>query len=67
MSEFYIRTKRSEVLEAGRLGVRVHSMHGDVQHWLVERGEGDYRVEYTPKRPGAYLVEIQMDGEHISG
>ncbi|KAI6645642.1 Filamin-B-like [Oopsacas minuta] len=67
LSEFYIRSKHSDVLESGRLGVKVHSIHGEVQHWLVERGEGDYKVEYTPKRPGAYLVEVSMDGDHISG
>lgn len=51
----------------GKLAVRVVGPANDEPVRIVDKGNGQYDVSYTPKVPGDYQVHVTVDGQHIPG
>ncbi|EGG21588.1 gelation factor [Cavenderia fasciculata] len=38
-----------------------------VEPWMVDNGDGTYDVEFEPKVPGEYVIDLTLDGDTVNG
>ena len=51
----------------GHLSTTVHGVRNDVVTGIRDNHDGTYDVTYTPQVPGAYVVDVKWDDEHVQG
>ena len=51
----------------GHLSATVHGVRNDVVAGVRDNKDGTYDVTYTPQAPGAYVVDVKWDDEHVEG
>jgi len=51
--------------DCGKLEVKVEGPDDECVPNVKPTGDGNYDVDYTPKKPGSYLIHVTLDGEEI--